>query len=58
MVFCCLPSLNEMKVDGKDLVAITYEPLEILSFLKKDFGPMNPLCDRAEMLEDRAYSSR
>jgi hypothetical protein len=55
MVFCCLPSLNEMKVDGKDLVAITFHPLEILGFLKKDFGPMNLLCDQAEMFEDRIY---
>jgi hypothetical protein len=55
MVFCCLPSLNEMKVDGKDLVAITFDPLEILGFLKKDFGPMNLLCERAEMFEDRIY---
>jgi hypothetical protein len=55
MMFCCLPSLNEMKVDGKDLVAITFDPLEILNYLKLDFPPMNQMCDRAEMFEDRIY---
>lgn len=55
MAFCCLPSLTAMKVDGKDSVAITYEPLEILNFLKKDFMPMNLMCERAEMFEERIY---
>ena len=31
------------------------DPLEVLSFVKKDFEPMNLLCDRAEMFEDRIY---
>ena len=53
MVFCCLPSLNEMKVDGRDQVAITLDPLEILDFLKNDFQPMNRMCERAEMFEER-----
>ena len=40
MVFCCLPSLTAMNVDGRDYVAITYDPLDILNFLKQDFAPM------------------
>ncbi|HOC53996.1 MAG TPA: hypothetical protein PKI20_00095 [Verrucomicrobiota bacterium] len=55
MVFCCLPSLTAVNVDGRDAVAITCDPLDILNFLKRDFVPMNQLCDRAEMFEERVY---
>jgi len=55
MVFCCLPSLTAMNVDGREYVAITYDPLDILNFLKQDFVPMNAICERAEMFEERVY---
>jgi hypothetical protein len=55
MVFCCLPSLIAMNVDGRDSVAITCDPLDILSFLKQDFAAMNAICERAEMFEERIY---
>jgi len=55
MVFCCLPSLTTMSVDGRDSVAVTYDPLDILNFLKKDFVAMNAICERAEMFEERIY---
>jgi hypothetical protein len=44
-----------VNVDGRDAVAITCDPLDILNFLKRDFVPMNELCDRAEMFEERVY---
>ncbi len=53
MVFCCLPSLTSMNVDGHDEVAITYDPAEILQFITSDLAPMNVMCDRAEMFEER-----
>lgn len=55
MTTCCLPSLTAMKVDGKPNVAVTYAPLDLLNFLKRDFIPMNLMCERAEMFEDRSY---
>jgi hypothetical protein len=36
-------------------VAITCDPLDILSFLKQDFVAMNAICERAEMFEERIY---
>ena len=30
--------------------------MEILDFLKKDFLPMNLMCDRVEMFEERSYT--
>jgi hypothetical protein len=55
MVFCCLPSIAAMKVDGKPNVAVKYDRLELLRFVSNDFGPMNAMCDRAELPERLIY---
>jgi hypothetical protein len=52
----CLPSLEEIKVDGAAQVAITYDRVEILDFLKRDFVSMNEMCQRAEMFEERVFN--
>ena len=51
MVLCCLKSFTAMKVDGQPNVQVQYEPLELLEFLRRDFLPMNAICERAEMFE-------
>jgi hypothetical protein len=56
MTFCCLPTLTALKVDGQAQAAVTYDALSLLSFLKRDFLPMNMLCERAEMFEDRIFN--
>jgi hypothetical protein len=56
MAICCLPALTALKVDGQAQAAITYDPRSLLSFLKRDFLPMNMLCERAEMFEDRIFN--
>jgi hypothetical protein len=53
MVFCCLPSLTSLNVDGRDEVAITCDPVEIFKFVTKDLAPMNALCEQAEVFEER-----
>lgn len=53
MTMCCMPSLTTMKVEGQMEVAVTYNPLDLLTFLKMDFVPMNLMCERAGMFEDR-----
>ena len=55
MVLCCLPSITAMQVDGQPKVAITYDPLDLLNLLKRDFPPMNLMCERAEMAERGIY---
>ena len=55
MTMCCLPSVNTMQVDGQVQVAVTCEPLDLLNFIKRDFLPMNLMCERAGMFEDRIY---
>jgi hypothetical protein len=55
MVMCCLPDVSTLQVDGKTKVAITFDPLDVLNFIKHDFMPMNLMCDRAEMFERGIY---
>lgn len=55
MVACCIASVNTMQVDGQANVAVTFDPLEVLGFLKKDFLPMNLMCERAGLSERGIY---
>jgi hypothetical protein len=55
MTLCCLPSITTMLVVGQVQVAVTYEPLDLLNFLKNDFPAINEMCERAGMFEDRIY---
>jgi hypothetical protein len=55
MTMCCLPSINVMQAEGRIQVAVTCEPLDLLAFLKKDFMPMNLMCERSGMFEARIY---
>jgi hypothetical protein len=56
MTMCCLPEVNTMQVDGLTQLAVTFDSLAILNFLKQDFPPMNQMCYRAEMFEDRIFN--
>jgi hypothetical protein len=51
MVMCCMPSIDAIQVDGEPVVKVTCDPLDLLSFLKRDFLPMNLMCDRAQLFE-------
>jgi len=51
MTMCCLPSISTMQVDGQVQVKVTCDPLDLLKFLKRDFMPMNLMCERAQMSE-------
>lgn len=55
MTLCCLSSVNTIQVDGRTQVAITYDPLDLLKLFKRDFIPMNLMCERAEMFERGIY---
>lgn len=56
MVMCCLSSLTALKVDGRPNVAVDYSPLELVRFVGKDFGPMNVMCDRAQLPERTIFN--
>jgi hypothetical protein len=55
MTMCCLPDVSTTQVDGKNKVAVTFDPLDVLNFIKRDFPPMNLMCERAEMAERGIY---
>ena len=55
MVLCCLPVIETVQVDGRPNFAVTYDALNLLNFLKRDFLPMNRLCERAKMSERDIY---
>jgi len=55
MVFCCLPSLVAMPVDGSATVAVKLDRLELLHFIVGDFASMNLMCERAQLLERAIY---
>ena len=55
MTMCCLPSINTMQVDGQTQVKVTCDPLDLIKFIKRDFMPMNLMCERAEMSERGIY---
>ena len=55
MVCCCLPSLTAIKVDDQPNVKVQFDPLALLEFFKRGFGPMNAMCERAQMFEHLIY---
>jgi hypothetical protein len=55
MTMCCLPSVNTIEVDGQFDVAVTCNPLDLFNLLTQDFLPMNLMCERAGLDEDRIF---
>jgi hypothetical protein len=55
MTMCCLPDVITMQVDGQTQVAVTCNPVDLLNVLRRDFTPMNAMCERAEMFEERIF---
>ncbi len=55
MVLCCLPSIAALKVDQEPFVKVECDPLELLEFLRANFGPMNAMCERGGMFERPLY---
>ncbi len=56
MVLCCLPSIAAVKIDHQPGVAVNLDKMELLDFLRTGFGPMNSLCERADMFEHRIHA--
>jgi len=50
-----MPDVSTLQVDGKTKVAVTFNPLDVLNFIKHDLMPMSLMCDRAEMFERGIY---
>jgi hypothetical protein len=55
MVLCCLPSIAALKVDRQPGVAVEYDRLELLDFLRAGFVSMTVMCERGGMFESLIY---
>jgi hypothetical protein len=55
MVTSCLANFAAIQVDGQPKVIVESDPMELVQFISRDFPPMNLMCERAEMFEERIY---
>ena len=55
MVMCCLPGFTAVAKDGRPVVGVELNPMELLRFVADDFGSMNEMCDRAGLSERAIY---
>ena len=55
IVFCCLDKLTSGRQAGNPTVLVHPDKAELMKFFLKNFGPMNLLCQRAQMFESRIF---
>ena len=55
MVLCILPNLQGFKRVGQPKAAVEYNPLDLIRFIQRNFGPLNAMMDRAGMSEMEIY---
>jgi hypothetical protein len=55
MTMCCLDSIGVLKVQGREQVQVSLDPLEVVRFISGGFAPMNEMCERAGMRENQIY---
>ena len=46
-----------MQVDGKTKMAVTCDPRDLLNFIKRDFMPMNAMCDRGQKCSSAGFTT-
>ena len=56
MTFCLLPNLKGFKRVGEPKAAVEYDPMDLLNFIIKNFGPLNAMMERAGMSEMDIYN--
>lgn len=56
MTFCLLPNLKGFKRVGEPKAAVEYDPMDLINFITKNFGPLNAMMERAGMSEMDIYN--
>jgi len=56
MVLCILPNLQGFKRLGQPKAAVEYEPMDLIGFIQRNFGPLNAMMDRARMSDMEIYN--
>jgi hypothetical protein len=55
LTLCCLENLSGTKRAGEVQAQVEIDPLELLRFIMKGWGPMNEMCERAGLSERAIY---
>ena len=56
MTLCLLPNLKGFKRVGEPKAAVEYDPMDLLNFITRNFGPLNAMMERAGMSEMDIYN--
>jgi len=56
MVLCILPNLQGFKRVGQPKAAVEYDPMDLIGFIQRNFGPLNAMIERAGMSEMEIYN--
>jgi hypothetical protein len=56
MTFCLLPNLKGFKRVGEPKAAVEYDPMDLINFITKNFGPLNAMMERGGMSEMDIYN--
>ncbi len=56
MTLCLLPNLSGYKRAGEPLAKVEYDPMDLIHFIQKNFGPLNAMMERAGMSEMDIYN--
>ena len=55
LTMCCMENLSGRKQEGEALAQVEIDPIELLGFIMKGWGPMNEMCERAGLSERAIY---
>ena len=56
MTLSLLPNLKGFKRVGEPKAAVEYDPMDLLNFITRNFGPLNAMMERAGMSEMDIYN--
>ena len=56
MTLCLMPNLSGIKRLGEPMAAVEYDPMDLIRFIEKNFGPLNAMMERAGMSEMDIYN--
>ena len=56
MTLCLMPNIQGFKRLGQPKAAVEYDPMDLIRFITKNFGPLNAMMERAGMSEMDIYN--
>jgi len=56
MTLCLMPNIQGFKRLGQPKAAVEYDPMDLIRFITKNFGPLNAMMEHAGMSEMDIYN--